>query len=343
MLSSEHLQQLASEAGLDLVGAMPAGPSPAWHVYQAWVAQGYAGEMAYLTRLEALRHRQDPRNLMAEARSVLVVGTSYAGAPSPPLPALTGRVSRYAWRGDYHDWVLARLMRLIESIGRALSRPPASRCFVDTGPVLERAWATAAGLGWLGKNTNLIHPRLGSFLFLGVALLDVDLPNTGVAERALPTCGSCTKCIDACPTGALVRPGVLDARRCLSYLTIEHRGAIPEGLRSSLGDRVFGCDTCQDVCPWNRRSMAGHEGESAPAIASLDLPDLLTLDVTAFRTRFRALPIWRATAAGLARNAAVVLGNLGDPAARPYLAEAAAHHRDGMVRDHARWALERLP
>ncbi len=343
MLSSEHLQQLASEAGLDLVGAMPVGPSPAWHAYQAWVAQGYAGEMAYLTRPEALHRRQDPRNLMPEARSVMVVGASYAGAPAPPLPALTGRVSRYAWRGDYHDWVLARLKLLVESVGRALSRPLASRCYVDTGPILERAWATAAGLGWLGKNTSLISPRMGSFLFLGVALLDVDLPCAPVPERALPSCGSCTRCLDACPTGALVRPGVLDARRCLSYLTIEHRGAIPEALRASLGDRVFGCDTCQDVCPWNGRPLAAHQGEAAPAVASLGLPDLLTLDATAFRARFRALPIWRATPVGLARNAAVVLGNLGDPAARPYLVEAAAHHPDGMVRDHARWALERLP
>jgi epoxyqueuosine reductase len=296
--------------------------------------------MSYLARPDAVHRRQDPRHIMPEARSVLMVGASYAGPPPPPLAPLHGRVSRYAWGEDYHRWLLTRLKALVERIETALSHPVLSRCYVDTGPVLERAWAEAAGLGWTGRNTTLIHPRLGSYTFLGAALLDVTLPAT--PPETMPTCGTCRRCLAACPTGALVAPGVLDARRCLSYLTIENRGPIPEAFRASMGARVFGCDTCQAVCPWNRRPVAAHQDESAPAQALLDLTEALFIDTATFRARYRRTAIWRATPEGLARNAAVALGNLGDPAARPYLARAAAEHPSSLVREHAAWALQQL-
>lgn len=328
------------------MGVVPAGPAPTWDAYQTWVVQGYAAEMAYLARPDALARRRDPRRILPEARTVLIVAVSYAGAPRPELLPLHGRVSRYAWGEDYHRWLLKRLKALVRHI-EAETGPFPHRCYVDTGPILERAWAHTAGLGWIGKNTNLIHPRLGSFLFLGVALLGVDLPPTPVSK--LPGCGSCTRCVDACPTGALIAPGVLDARRCIAYLTIEHRGPIPAAMRPFIGPRagegcgsVFGCDICQDVCPWNRKPLQTAVDVVAPPTAILHLPELLTLTESDFRARFRHTPIWRATWRGLARNAAVVLGNSRDPAAHPALEQAATSHPDAMVREHAAWALTQL-
>lgn len=296
--------------------------------------------MAYLARPDAVARRADPRNIFPETRSVLVVAASYAGAPQPELPPLHGRVSRYAWGEDYHRWLLRDLETLVQRLTEAHGDFP-YRCYVDTGPILERTWAQAAGLGWIGKNTNLIHPRLGSYLFLGVALLGIELEPTPAPE--LPDCGDCTRCIDACPTGALVAPGVLDARRCIAYLTVEHRDAIPENLRPLLSDCIFGCDACQEVCPWNRKPLTFHADISTPQMAMLDLPELLTLSEADFRARFRHTPLWRATWEGLARNAAVVLGNRQDPASRPILKHTAATHPSALVREHAVWALNRLP
>lgn len=349
-LPADVVEMLAREEGLDLAGVAPVGPSPFWDAYQAWIVAGHAAGMAYLTRPDAVQRRQDPRYVMPEAQSVLVVAASYAGPPAPALPPLHGRVARYAWgfdarEGDYHLWLLARLKALVARLEAELGSPVASRCYVDTGPVLERAWAEAAGLGWAGKNTNLIHPRLGSYLFLGVALLDITFASAQLpsAQQTMPTCGTCTRCMDACPTGAIIAPHVIDARRCLSYLTVEHRGPIPVAYREAIGMRLFGCDTCQEVCPWNRQALISHAGAPAGASAALYLPELLTMDTETFRARFRHTSIWRATPEGLARNAAVVLGNLGDAAARPALTAASAHHPSSLVREHAAWALQRLP
>jgi len=333
------MASLAADLSLAAIGVAQVGPTPTWATYQDWLTRGYAAKMAYLARPDAVARRADPRNILPETGSVLVVAASYAGAPHPTLPPLHGRASRYAWGEDYHHWLLRDLEMLVQRLAEAHG-PFSSRCYVDTGPILERAWAQAAGLGWIGKNTNLIHPRLGSYLFLGVALLGIELEPTPAPE--LPSCGDCTRCIDACPTGALVAPGVLDARRCIAYLTVEHRGAILEDLRPLLGDRVFGCDTCQDVCPWNRKPLAAHVDAPAPQTATLDLPGLLTMSEADFRARFRYTPLWRATWQGLARNAAVVLGNRQDPTARPILAHAAATHPSTAVREHAAWALDRL-
>lgn len=339
-LDFPFLQTLAAACDLDLVGVAEVGSTPSWDAYAAWIAQGHAAEMGYLARPDALHRRADPRHILPEARSVLVVAASYASGPLPPLPALHGRVSRYAWGEDYHRWLLCRLEALVAHIHAEVG-PGAARCTVDTGPVLERAWAVAAGLGWIGKNGCLIHPRLGSYIFLGVALMEAALPPTSPAPPG--QCGDCTRCLDACPTGALVAPGVVDARRCLAYLTIEHRGAIPERWRAALGERVFGCDVCQEVCSWNRRALAAC-AESAPLAeeATLALPPLLRLTPDEFRARYRASAIWRATPAGLARNAAIVLGNRGDPAAIPALEEAAREHPGEVVREHAVWAIKRL-
>ncbi|MBN2392450.1 MAG: tRNA epoxyqueuosine(34) reductase QueG [Anaerolineae bacterium] len=337
---TRSVNSLAADLSFAAIGVAQVGPTPTWATYQDWLARGYAADMAYLARPDAVTRRADPRNILLETRSVLVVAASYAAALHPELPPLHGRVSRYAWGKDYHRWLLRDLETLVQRLAEAHGPFP-YRCYVDTGPILERAWAQATGLGWIGKNTNLIHPRLGSYLFLGVALLGIELEPTPAPE--LPSCGDCTRCIDACPTGALIAPGILNARRCIAYLTIEYRGAIPEDLRLLLGDRVFGCDTCQEVCPWNRKPLAAHASASAPASAMLDLPTLLTMTEAEFRARFHHTPLWRATWQGLARNAAVVLGNRRNPAAHPVLAHAAATHPSALVREHAAWALDQLP
>ena len=340
MLTNEQLSSYALDLGLEVVGVSPVGPAATWEAYRDWLVRGYAGGLErYLARPAALSRRADPRRILSTARAVLVVAASYAGAPYPPLPPLHGRVSRYAWGEDYHRWLLRRLRLLVARIAEERG-DFLSRCYVDTGPVLERDWARAAGLGWLGKNTNLIHPRWGSYLFLGVALLDLDCEPTPLPE--LPACGSCTRCLDACPTGALVAPGQLDARRCLSYLTIEHRGSLPVEWRSALGENLFGCDICQEICPWNRQPLAVHRNESPPPGATLYLPELLLLGAEEFRARFRQTPLWRATPEGLARNAAVVLGNRGDPAAIPYLEQVVSSPRSDLLREHAAWAIRQI-
>jgi epoxyqueuosine reductase len=225
-------------------------------------------------------------------------------------------------------------------IGEELGRQLLYRAYVDTGPHLERELAQRAGLGWIGKNCNLIHPRLGSYLFLGELLtdLELELDDPFSDER----CGSCTACLDGCPTGALTAPHTLDARRCISYLTIEHRGAVPEAMRALVGDWVFGCDVCQEVCPWNRRfARPTPEPAFRAAHSTLDLLEMLALDEGAFRSRFRDTALWRAKRTGLARNAAVVLGNLGDATVTPAL-EHALNGLDPLVAEPVVWALGRL-
>ncbi len=340
MPDSRELASLTVDLTITAIGAAQVGVRPTWAAYQDWLARGYAADMAYLARPDTVNRRADPRNILPETRSVLVVAASYASAPHPELRPLHGCVSRYAWGEDYHRWLLRDLETLVQRL-IAIHGDFLYRCYVDTGPILERAWAQAAGLGWIGKNTNLIHPRLGSYLFLGVALLGIDLEP--IPPPDLPSCGDCTRCIDACPTGALVAPRVLDARRCIAYLTVEHRGAIPGELRPLLGDRVFGCDTCQDVCPWNRKPLAAHTETATPPLATLDLAAVLALNEAEFRARFRHTSLWRATWEGLARNAAVVLGNRRDPTARPILEHTAATHPSALVHEHATWALNQLP
>jgi epoxyqueuosine reductase len=292
--------------GFDLVGITALGPIESAGTFDAWIENGYAGEMDYLARGAA--KRRDSRLVFGGATTAIVVGLDYGGRePSGP-------VARYARGDDYHDVMTERLNELHRWIELEVGRPIAGKAYVDTGPILERDLARRAGLGWFGKNTNLVNPRLGSFFFIGSLLVDLDLaPDTPFeADR----CGSCTRCLDACPTNAFVEPRVLDARLCISYLTIELKGDIPGEFHEAIGSHVYGCDICQDVCPYNvkfARELRVRAFAARDAIRDKDpetlARDLLAMDDEEFRSAFRHSPMKRAKRRGLARNAAVVLGN----------------------------------
>jgi epoxyqueuosine reductase len=336
----------AHRLGFDLVGILPAGPPTTVDGYRSWVQRGFHGDMAYLARPDAVAKRTDPSLIQPGMRSVIVVGTNYHTAAVPPeqrVDPSRGNISCYAWGDEYHDWLASRLDRLAAFIQSTHGTPVSHRAYVDTGPILERELAARGGLGFVGKNTNLIHPRLGSWLFLGELLLDVELPVARPAD-AQGTCGGCTRCLDACPTGALVEPYVLDARRCISYLTIELKGAIPRELRPLLGNRIFGCDICQEVCPWNRRfAQPTPEPAFQPRAEALapHLIDLLHLNEDDFLRRFRGSPVKRAKRRGLMRNVIVAMGNWGDSSAALPLA-GALRDEEPLVRGHAAWSLGRV-
>jgi epoxyqueuosine reductase len=329
-VSASKVQRLARECGFDLAGVAPAAPSHDWPQFMQWLANGNAGEMAYLTDHRA-RLRSDPRSLLPSARSIICVAKSYnTGAPSAPI-------SRYARSEDYHEVLRRDLEKLAGRLQYEFGAFDYRIC-VDTAPLLERSYAREAGLGWIGRNTCLINQQKGSYLFLGEMLVSLDLdPGVPAAYR----CGTCTRCIDACPTSALIPTGTqtqLDSRRCISYLTIELRGPIPTEARPQNGHLVFGCDICQEVCPWNGKAdaTAAFTRESEP-----DLESLARLTPEEFRTRFRRTPLWRTKYAGLLRNVAVAMGNSGDERYRPAL-ETLAASLDPVVVEHAQWALARL-
>ncbi len=351
---TERVKARARALGFDLVGIAAAGPAPHAETLSAWLTYGYHGEMAYMARNAELR--QDPRRLVPEARSLIVLGTRYAVPRLPPAVAndpSRGRIAAYAWGPDYHDQIRPRLFELDAFLRQQTGRIAHARCYVDTGPVLERDWAMLAGLGFIGRNTCLIHPRLGSWLFLAVMLVPEELdPDPSPEPLLLPTgqpawrlgdgragtCGRCIRCLKACPTQAFVDTYRLDARRCISYLTIELRGPIPRELRPLMQNWVFGCDICQSVCPWS-----GPRTLSDPSAADLErwappLLELLTLDEAGFRQRFRGTAILRARRRGLLRNVCVAIGNWGNPAAIPALARALGDP-EPLIRGHAAWAL----
>jgi epoxyqueuosine reductase len=291
-----------------------------------------------------------PQELLSGARSIICLGLNYYQGefPEPTPGAPAGRVARYAWQRDYHRVMKKRMRTFVEGVSSRLGTKVAARWYVDDGPMLDRAAAHRSGLGWFGKNTNILTPSLGSWLFLGQVITDLEIE----ADRPLQkTCGACVRCIDACPTGAIVAPYVIDNKRCISYLTIENRGPIPVELRPQMQDWVFGCDICQDVCPVNRKARATAEPtlqkSPQPPFAKggqggfLDLVELLELSEEEFRSRFRGTPILRAKRAGLQRNACVALGNLGDTSAIPALCRALAEG-ESLVRGHAAWALGRI-
>lgn len=295
--------------GFDLCGVARLGPPETAAAFDEWIARGFAGEMSYLPR--GAEKRRDTRLPVPGAVSAIVVGMSYGGRePSGP-------VARYARGDDYHDVMVERLRELHRWIEATLGRPIAGKAYVDTGPILERDLARRAGLGWFGKNTNLVNPKIGSFFFIGSLLVDLDLPESTPFEH--DRCGTCTRCLEACPTDAFVAPRVLDATRCISYLTIEQKGAIPEPLRARMGELLYGCDVCQDVCPWNQR-FARDLPEGSPyaarqALAAMDARtlarELLVMTQAEFSVAFKNSPMKRAKLRGLKRNAAVVLGNVG--------------------------------
>jgi epoxyqueuosine reductase len=332
-------RDLALETGFDLAGIARADAPDELRHFADWVARGHAGEMRYLT--DQVERRSALQNAFPWARSVVCVGLQY-DSPHPystDAPTDRGWISRYAWGDDYHDVMTAMLERLAERL-QAEAGACTFRAYVDTGPIVERAYAAAAGLGAWGKNTCLLHPEHGSWFFLGELVTDLDLAYD--APRP-DMCGSCTACLDACPTGALPAPFVLDATRCISYLTIELKGAIPEEQREGVGRHVFGCDICQDVCPWNRKRRREGGAPFAPrdGFVAPDLMALAGLDAEAFTARFRKSPVKRARRRGLLRNVAVALGNSGDPSKRPVL-ERLARDDDPLVREHALWALRKL-
>ena len=297
--------------------------------FRAWLAEGRAGEMAWLER--NADRRTDPQQVLPGAKSVVVLAMNYfqGGSPAP--------IARYAWGDDYPDLIEAKLRALDEWL---IARGGRQRCYVDTGPVLERDFAALAGAGWHGKSTMLIHPQLGTWFFLAEVLTTLDLE----ADPPLPDrCGRCTRCIDACPTGAITAPHQLDARRCISYLTIENKGPIPEALRPLLGDRIYGCDDCLTACPWNRFAQASHEAAFAARdfVHGWTLRDYLALDDNGFRALFKKSPIKRIKRRGFLRNVCVALGNIGTADDLPAL-ERAALDPEPLIAEHAVWAVARI-
>jgi epoxyqueuosine reductase len=356
-----ELKAAAIAIGFDLVGIAPAVTPLGFTRLQHWLEQGHAGEMHYLPRREAAY--EHPQHVLDGVRSVVMVAVGYQSVVSGPcavgsqeaatssdsrlstlkhqLPTVPARVAQYA-RGpvDYHDVLKERLRQLADVLHE---RSPGcrTRCVVDTAPLLERDFAQLAGLGWFGKNTMLIHKRAGSFLLLGAILTDVALE----ADKPHHTshCGTCTRCLDVCPTAAFPQPYVLDARRCISYLTIELKSPIPSELRSDIGDWLFGCDLCQDVCPWNRKSPVSTDPAFQPRVelSPADAVEIMTMTKADFRRRFQGTPLDRPGYDGLRRNAAIVLGNSGDRSVIPALI-ATLGDPSPLVRGAIAWALGQL-
>lgn len=318
--------------GFDLAGVTTLGAPETSAAFDAWLASGYAGEMHYLERGADLR--RDARRPEPGMQSAVVVAMNYGGTQP------SGAIARYARGDDYHDVMHEKLDELGRWFVAASGDTARTRSYVDTGPVLERDLARRAGLGWFGKNTNLINPRLGSFFFIGALFTDATLEADAPFEA--DRCGNCTRCLDACPTDAFTAPRSLDATRCIAYLTIELKGEIPVEFRPAIGELVYGCDICQDVCPWNVKFARDVTEPALQARADRidpDIVELLAMTDEEWRTRFRGSAMMRAKRRGLARNAAVVLGNRRDPATIPALEAAMRDDPEPIVRSHAAWAL----
>ena len=352
------VKQAAHQAGFELTGIAPTRDFPELNYFSDWIEAGYAGEMKYMqSRNEAGQFKRASLHSTAPwARSVIVCGINYNTA-HPYSTQLNdsdrGWISRYAWsREDYHEAVMRRL-RVVETClqnyisdrGRdarttATEPPLQTRCYVDTGPLVERVYAKYAGVGWIGKNTCILNQKLGSWLFLGVILTSLELaPDLPAPDR----CGTCTRCLDACPTNAFIAPYQLDSNKCISYLTIEKRGPIPEEMREGIGRHVFGCDICQDVCPWNRKAPATGAAEFQPreGLVNPALDWLAEMTAEEFREKFRGSPIRRTKRTGLRRNAAIAMGNSGNRKFLPTLNKLAADE-DLSIAESATWAAKKL-
>jgi epoxyqueuosine reductase len=338
-------QALKSEAhwlGFDLVGITTPDPPPHLSVYERWIAAGRHGEMSYLASDRAYRRRADPRAILPDCQSILVLGAYYP--ENVPLPEIkgesitgnhtAGKIAAYACGPDYHDLFAPRLQALVTFLESQAGHPIRNRWYTDTGPLLERDLAQRAGLGWIGKNTCLIAPEMGSYILLAEILLafNLDPDPAFLADR----CGTCTRCLAACPTGCILPDRTIDARRCISYLTIELKSAIPSDLRPLVGEWVFGCDVCQQVCPWNRSKPILHIG-SIP-----DLQAELKITPEEFNRRFQGTPLRRAKRRGYLRNVAVALGNSHDSTAIPALVQTLRQDPEPLVRGHAAWALGQI-
>ena len=335
------LREKANELGFDLVGAIPVSRSKTIDVYNSWLNKGYAGSMGYLERHAELK--EDPRRLLPETMSLFALGFNYntVDPSSQTQNPEIGCISRYAWGDDYHQLIRSKLSKLENYLCHELNAGMLSRSFVDSGPVLEREIAQRAGLGWIGKHSNLINMEKGSWFFLAELLVDVPLETNLPFTRV--DCGTCTICIEACPTEAIIADRTVDARLCISYLTIELKGAIPVELRPKMSNMIFGCDICQEVCPWNQNASKSPESGLRPRPENVapELIELMKLDQSAFKKRFRKSPIKRTKRRGLLRNVAVALGNWAHESAIPALS-LGLQDSEPLVRSHAAWALGRI-
>ena len=335
----QQIKSLAAELGFDDCRFAPAREARHADLFRQWVADEKYGDMEWLSR--NLDRRTDPRNVQPGAKTVIVLAMNYyPGDPTPLTPTgeRRGRIARYSWNNDYHDLIVEKLKKFnttLEELGGT------QRYYIDTGPVLERDFASAAGLGWNGKSTVQIHRKIGTWFFLSELITTLDLtPDTSSKDY----CGSCTRCIVACPTQAITAPHQMDARRCISYLTIEHKGSIPEEFRTAIGDRIYGCDECLEVCPWNKFAKVSREAtfHARDAIFDLSLREMLSLSVDQFRTIFAKSPIKRTKHPRFLRNVCVALGNVGTPDDIPALQNSIAQHNDPLITEHAEWAIAQI-
>jgi epoxyqueuosine reductase len=326
--------RLASELGFDSCRIARCDPPPHADEFTSWLRDGAAGEMEWMERGE--KKRRDPQMVLPGARSVIIFALNYWQG-EPPNDQRGGRIARYAWGDDYHE-VIGKKMKAIDALLH--QHGGKQKCYVDTGPVLERDYAAAAGIGWHGKSTMLIDEKLGTWFFLAEIFTTIELtPDPPQRDR----CGTCTRCVTSCPTGAITAPHRLDARRCISYLTIELKGSIPLELRPLIGDRIYGCDDCLAACPWNRFAQVSRESAFASrgATTNMSLGDYLRLDEKQFRELFRNSPIRRIKRRGLLRNVCVALGNVGAKSDLPVL-ERAANDPEPLIAEHAAWAIEQI-
>ncbi len=335
----ETIKEKARQLGFILAGVTTPDPPPHYSTFENWLAQDHHGTMGYLATERSRTRRADPREILPECKSILVLATPYG----PPLPmgerlGVRNSIASYAQGDDYHNVLPERMKELVQFIEQQVGDPVKNRWYTDTGPVLERDLAQRAGIGWIGKNTCLIHPKHGSYFLLSEIFLDLELEPD--ASFVTDHCGTCTRCIEACPTDCILPDRTIDARRCISYLTIELKEDIPTALRDKMGDWIFGCDICQMVCPWNRFADAGDpafENKTPPH----SLTDELLISTQEFNQRFKQSPVKRAKRRGYLRNVAVALGNTGNMIALPVL-QNILNDQEPMVRKHAQWAIEEI-
>jgi len=333
----QAIKDRSRQLGFILAGVTTPEPPPHYSTFENWLAKKHHGTMDYLATQRARALRADPREILPECKSILVLATPYS-PPSRKRRGDGGEIASYAWGDDYHNVLPARMKELVQFIQEQVGGPVKNRWYTDTGPILERDLAQRAGIGWIGKNTGLIHPKHGSYFLLSEIFLDLALESD--PPFLTDHCGTCTRCIEACPTDCILSDRTLDATHCISYLTIELKDDIPGELREKIGGWIFGCDICQMVCPWNRFA-----GEGDPAFEEKEPPhpltDELPISTREFNQRFKRSPVKRAKRHGYLRNVAVALGNIGDERALPVLRNA-LNHEEPMIREHAGWAIDKI-